>query len=307
MKTNMPSGRNNGIPRRKFIETSAFAGAALVLGPELWAAEGTAPFREAPLARIGNGSRCVLRFAHITDTHYYAIDDAAPNAAAFETYMKSRVGWHTEEPAANIYAELQRRHAEFAVHTGDIIDYFTDENLGYLDRMTADIQFPVHCCLGNHDYSTLNVDSDAKALWGFVDDFAVTIEAWKKKVRIFTDRNYTFVRSGYRFIFLDNALKKFDAGQLAWLDTQLAAADTPCILAFHIPLYSKQMAEAVKNADLLMPPEGDIYDVLARHDNVAAIFAGHVHRSTVSDISGIPQFTTGSTYHRAFRMVECYA
>jgi hypothetical protein len=50
-----------------------------------------------------------------------------------------------------------------------------------------------------------------------------------------------------------------------------------------------------------------VYDILSKHNNVAAIFAGHIHRSVESDVNGIPQFTTDCTYHRAFRMVECYA
>ena len=298
-----------GSSRRRFLKSSVAAGAALSLVSGVRAAEENpaAAFpHEAKPVRIGEGSRCVLRFAHLTDTHYYVIDETHPNHVAFEKYMKWRMGWHTEVPAADVYAELQRRKVEFAVHTGDIIDYSTDEDRRFFERMCGDIPFPVHYCLGNHDYQTLKIDSDAKAQWGFLDETA-NVAAWKKQVSLFTDRNYTFVRGGYRFIFLDNALRKFDDGQLRWLDAQLnAAGKTPCILSFHIPLYSKHLEDIIKNVGALMPAKGDMYDVLAHHDNVAAIFAGHVHRNTETKINGIPQYTTDAAFHRAFRMVECY-
>ena len=298
-----------GSSRQKFLKNSVTAGVALAICPKSRAAEGSSPDpfpHEGKSVRIGKGNRCVLRFAHITDSHYYVINETQPNYAAFKKYMKSRTGWHTEKPAADVYQELQRRKVKLAIHTGDIIDYSTDENRKFFERMCSDIPFPVHYCLGNHDYQTLKIDSNAKAKWGYSNE-ANNIVAWKKQVGLFTDRNYTFIRNGYRFICLDNALRKFDAKQMTWLNTLLSSSvKMPCILCFHIPLYSKHMEDVTKNKKALMPAEGEIYNLLASHNNVAAIFAGHVHQNIESKINGIPQYTTKPTFQRSFRVVECY-
>jgi 3',5'-cyclic AMP phosphodiesterase CpdA len=295
-----------GWARRDFIATAALAGGAW-MGTGLNVEGGPTKniFHEGTVARIGDGRTCVLRFAHITDTHYYTIDETRRDFAVFEKYMKSRVGWHTEAAAADIYAELQRRNIDFAIHTGDVVDYIDTENLDYFDRVSRGIPFLVHYCLGNHDYSTFAIRENGAEQWGF-ENRELAVAAWKQRVKRFTDRYFTFVNAGFRFILLDNALRSFDAAQLEWLDAQLAASAEPCILAFHIPLYSEGL-EALVKPDLLMPPSGAIYDILGKRRKVVAILAGHIHRITESEVQGIPQFTENAVYHRSFRIVECYA
>ena len=289
-----------GFSRQEFLKTSALAGITLAMGSRVQAAE-------APPTRIGRSGKCVLRFAHITDSHYYVIDETAPNRVGFEKYMKSRMGWQTEKAAADVYTQIQRRNIEFALHTGDMIDYVTERDLRYFNRMTGNLPFPVHYCLGNHDYGTLTIDPDATPHWGHMDDHDANLKAWKKEVAAFEGQNYAFEQGGYKFIILNNAMRSFAPDQLAFLEHQLvASSDSPCILAFHIPLYNEQLEGILGGKGALMPPDGPIYDLLAQHRNVAAIFAGHVHRSTETKVNGIPQFTTDATYRKGFRIVECY-
>jgi 3',5'-cyclic-AMP phosphodiesterase len=89
---------------------------------------------------------------------------------------------------------------------------------------------------------------------------------------------------------------ELDAGQLAWLDSELARAPaTPTLLAMHHP----PVAIGIPALDAIgLPPHQSaaLAEVLARHPQVRRITAGHVHRVVTAELAGRSVVTMPSTY-----------
>jgi hypothetical protein len=102
------------------------------------------------------------------------------------------------------------------------------------------------------------------------------------------ERYYTFVRQHVRFVVLDSNL--FDAKQLAWADSTLAAAREPWkIVTFHHPIYSDGGRHG-SNVELRVVLE----PILVRH-GVQVAFTGHEHiYERLKPQKGVTYFITGT-------------
>ncbi|PSL20685.1 phosphodiesterase [Shimia abyssi] len=82
------------------------------------------------------------------------------------------------------------------------------------------------------------------------------------------------------------------ATRLAWLDDVLThSADKPAYIFMHHP----PLALHLPKQDEIMLEEADsLLGLLARHNHVKHLFAGHVHRPTAGTVRGIPFATLGA-------------
>ncbi|HKZ13104.1 MAG TPA: phosphodiesterase [Solirubrobacterales bacterium] len=90
----------------------------------------------------------------------------------------------------------------------------------------------------------------------------------------------------------------FEPGQLERLDAELAASPRPAIVAMHHPPLTTAMVDW-DGVNLLLPERGALAEVIARHPQVKAIVAGHLHRVAVSTLAGRPVLAAPSTYLQA--------
>jgi len=311
------------LTRRQFVEKGLKAtvavGAGMFVGRGLvaqapWVADRKPPgeplqrLGQGTPVRVGNGSRKLLTFAHITDPHLYVIDETDENFAAFEKYMKSRMEWRTEKPYGQVTAELAKRNVRLAIMTGDIVDYVTDDNLRMFSTLFFSSPTQMHYCLGNHDYATLTVDKDAHARWerGASEEL---LNRWNSTAGPFGPGYYSVQHAAHEIILLDNGPGDFDDKQLEWLDGYLAGiARKTAVLAFHIPLFTDELAKELKGRTqgMLVPKKSKIFDLLPEHKNIAAMLTGHLHRNYETKVGRIPQYVTSAMFHSGFRMVECY-
>lgn len=85
------------------------------------------------------------------------------------------------------------------------------------------------------------------------------------------------------------------AEQLAWLDDTLAGASGPVLIAMHHPPFRVDIGfmDAIGLVD-----RDDFAAVLARHANVRRIACGHIHRTTVGAVAGVPAMAIPGVAHQ---------
>ncbi|GAA6178963.1 phosphodiesterase [Shimia sp. NS0008-38b] len=89
----------------------------------------------------------------------------------------------------------------------------------------------------------------------------------------------------------------FCEARLAWLEQRLKqAGDKPV----HVFMHHPPMALGLPKQDEIMLENGDAFlDVVARYNNVAHLYMGHVHRQTNGSLRGIPFATIGAVSFQA--------
>lgn len=240
----------------------------------------------------------LLTFGLITDVQYA---DTAPEG---ERHYRESI---PKLKAAA--ADLAQQNLPFTLHLGDAIDRDFKSFSEILPHFES-LGHPVRHLLGNHDFSVRD-EQKAKvaATLGIPAD------------------HYAFTASGVRFVMLDtneistykypagspealaaeaemrkmagdgsNNAKPWNGGvspkQLAWLETQLTAADAakePVIVCGHHPLLSEEGHQAWNNREILA--------VIDRHPSARAYFCGHHHAGGQVIEKGVPYITFKSILH----------
>ncbi len=90
----------------------------------------------------------------------------------------------------------------------------------------------------------------------------------------------------------------FDPDRLARLDAELGASPKPAIVAMHHPPLTTAMVDW-DGVNLPLPERQALAAVIARHPQVKAIVAGHLHRVAVSSLAGRPVLAAPSTFLQA--------
>lgn len=176
-------------------------------------------------------------------------------------------------------AAINARHADAdaVIIAGDLADLGEHAAYERLRSILADLTVPVHLTIGNHD------------------DRAVFLEVFGAQLASETGFiDQVIDLGGQRIILLDSAIAfgrhdgRLDPSQLTWLKARLTEArGKPVIVVLHHhanPLYTQVDEIMLQNgAELAM--------VLAEHDDIRQIIAGHVHYTSTGLWHGLP-FTT---------------
>jgi 3',5'-cyclic AMP phosphodiesterase CpdA len=151
--------------------------------------------------------------------------------------------------------------------SGDLADHGDPREYARVKELLAPLAMPVHVLAGNHD--------DVAAL-----------EA------VFGPAEYAVRAGPLRLIGLDSSVPGSDAGRVPVdrLAQQLDAdTGTPTVVAMHhLPVLT-----GVAPMDALGVPESDrraLAALLARHPQVERVVCGHVHRTMVGALGGVPVF-----------------
>jgi 3',5'-cyclic-AMP phosphodiesterase len=151
--------------------------------------------------------------------------------------------------------------------SGDLADHGDPREYARVRELLAALERPVHVLAGNHD--------DVAAL-----------EA------VFGPAEYDVPVGPLRLIAIDSTVRGSDAGRVPVdrLAQRLEEdAETPTIVAMHhAPLLT-----GVAPMDALGVPEADRYALaalLADHPQVVRVVCGHVHRTIVGALGGVPVF-----------------
>jgi Icc protein len=167
--------------------------------------------------------------------------------------------------------------------TGDLANHASASEYRRVAELIGPLPMPVHVVAGNHD--------DREALRAHFGAPGTGDEPLQYAVEV----------GGLRVVACDTTIPGHDDGalgpeRLAWLDSELSAApEQPTIVAMHHP----PLRTGIPFIDELALAGADrvaIGELLARHRQVKAIVAGHVHRAITASSGDRPVFVCPSSY-----------
>lgn len=197
------------------------------------------------------------------------------------------------------------------LHTGDIIDFFSEENFEFIDKHLKDVDYIY--AAGNHDFCHFlgRAKEDYDYKWEKIKDIAPHI-----KNNLYF---YSRVINGVNIVTMDNSYYFIDNGQLEALKAEVAKG-YPIILAMHIPFYTEALrataeedkivyaiaapeevvAEYTPERRMQMAPDRQTLEAVEYIKNepmIKALITGHRHLNLEEMISeGLPQFVTHGTF-----------
>ena len=176
---------------------------------------------------------------HVSDTHLTAV---YPNEDKWKQEMACAdtpvFGAKQEEALAEAIA-YAKRHCDFLLHTGDLIDFVSEANLDLARRY-----LPKGCigALGNHEYSH----------YGWLVKKAGTAGPGREETRKMLSKFCPFplplaekTINGVTFVGIDDADGTISKEQIAQF-RRIAAQGKPIILCMHVPFYTPGICRAGK-------------------------------------------------------------
>ncbi|MBQ8953142.1 MAG: metallophosphoesterase, partial [Clostridia bacterium] len=246
--------------------------------------------------RVDAGANRPFKALHLSDNHIALadmrdgqrkVDLAAKRHAAFDK------GKGTVEALLEEQLAYARENGLMVLHTGDLIDFVSYQNLEYAQKALQGIDY--FMAVGNHEFSLYVGEA--------FEDTAYKMRSYDL-VQSYFRNNLLFdsrVVNGVNFVAVDDGYYRFDQRQLAQMKAE-AAKGLPIVLMLHNPLHTDALYEAMMReqpcAYLTGTPEAmmtayDEYrlrqqrpdaDTLAFIDYVysqpliRAVLAGHLHR-----------------------------
>ena len=166
-------------------------------------------------------------------------------------------------------------HPAMVVVSGDLVDGGEAEEYAHLTRMLAKLELPAVVLPGNHD-------ERAAMRQAFpAQQFASGDGAMNSHVGV----------GGFDLLLVDSTVPGAPHGELSddtltWLEHALAAHCTrPALLFLHHPPFESGIwhmdRQNLRNA-------GAFLEVVRRHSRIRLIAAGHIHRTVITQVAGIP-------------------
>lgn len=184
------------------------------------------------------GLKKPISFLHITDTHIMR-DSQKDNgrAAMFKT---------TDEQIEDYFLQALAYAKENnlpIIHTGDLIDYITNENLEFLDEHFSKMDYLF--APGSHEYVHLVPGSEEYKAWreaGFCEDDEYRAKQIKVVAPHFKNNLYfdSKMIGEVNFVILDNSYANITVGQLEALKAEVAKGH-PVVLGMHNPIDNEDM------------------------------------------------------------------
>jgi predicted MPP superfamily phosphohydrolase len=265
-----PVSQNWVITRRVFLKSSAVSLAGLGVLPLSCALERT--------SRARSGT---VRFGVVTDCHYADADTVG-----------TRFYRESPDKLAECVELMNAEKVDFLIELGDFKDQNTPpvelRTLLYVQVMENVLQGfngPTYHVLGNHDMDSIskmqflnrventNIDS-SRSYYSF--DFNVLRF-------IVLDANYRADGTDYDHGDFDWTDANIPSEELNWLKEKLAGAPGSVIVFIH-QLLDGTGSVYVKNA-------AEVRQILQASDKVLAVFQGHHHSGSYSNIAGIHYYT----------------
>lgn len=215
--------------------------------------------------------------AQLTDTH--VIDDPSLHELHVDNNERLRLAvesLNAEAPAPDL-----------VVLTGDLTNTGTDGEYRVLAELMGALRLPVLAIPGNHD-TRVGIRATFPELdWADSDHASCVV-----------DLEHPDLGSSMRFVGLDSTLPgapgaEFDIEREEWLAQAIDSAPGRVALALHHPPF----ATGIEWMDEAGFVGLDRLEAVLREHPVERILSGHIHRSLMATVAGIPAFTCPSTIH----------
>jgi 3',5'-cyclic-AMP phosphodiesterase len=223
-----------------------------------------------------------MLIAQISDLHVRPEDSLAYGRVDTATFLAR---------AVDHLRRLEPR-PDLVLTTGDLVDGGGREEYRHLRRLLAPLPMPVYLVAGNHD--------DRAAL---VDEFS----DHRYLPRSGEFLHYVFDAGDLRVVVMDTVIPGKVGGEvcdqrLGWLSARLTEAPRrPTVVVMHHPPFSTGIEFM---DDYGFDGGAPLGALIARHDNVEAMLAGHLHRRISVRWHGTVVTTAPSTAHQVALHLE---
>ncbi len=251
-----------------------------------------------------------IRLLHITDSHL-TCHDAGLDSGRAELFSKEYNGDHVDYFTEAV--EYAKANGLTVLHTGDLMDFVSDENLALLKKSFSDVEYLY--VMGNHDFCMCA---------GEPSESYEMKKARAEKTPPYSSTNAYFDHKtvgGVNFVSLSNVDYRISEEQLALIKKETEKG-LPIVLLMHIPFFTPEHADAVLATGL---PCAYIscasQEYLSRYSEadrksqepnaqtlkaleyirsaplIKAVIAGHTHVNREEDIgNGVIQIATAACY-----------
>lgn len=267
-----------------------------------------------------------IKVVHIADTHLFTDDDRGipyqdyshRMAKAYNQtkHFKTQVKTHPEEAFEQALAYAKDVEADVITLVGDIFSFPAEAAIEWALSKLEDIDIPYIYTAGNHDWHYEGMEGTLESLR----------DTWiEKRLKPLYQGNHPLMAAydvkGIRFLAIDNSTYQINEEQLAFFREQVASG-MPLVLLVHIPMYAPGKsisfgcgnpswgAATDRNFDIerrpKWPEKGHTQTTFKFHQevfnapNLLAIFAGHIHRSSMEMIKGKPQIVSDDNASGAY-------
>ena len=193
---------------------------------------------------------------------------------------------------------INARHPDIdaVIVSGDITDLGEDEAYNRAAMLLSRFPVPVIVVPGNHD-QTAALREAFRAFPGLGEETVPGKACHAHRV------------AGVTVVALDTSIDQLatnghhgelGAAQLEWLDATLSQAG-PALIAMHHPPFGVGIGFMDK---IGLADARGFAKVLARHENVLRIVCGHVHRTIVSEVGGVPAIAIPGVAHQVVMALD---
>ena len=272
---------------------------------------------KAKAVSIAAGATKPFSVLHVSDTHLTAV---YPHEDKWKQEMSCAdtpiFGAKQEESLSEAVA-YAKKHCDFLLHTGDLIDFVSEANLDIAKRL-----LPGGClgALGNHEYSH----------YGWLVKKAGTAGPGRDETRKMLSKAYPFRLpiaakdlNGVVFVAIDDADGTVSEDQIKAF-RRIAALGKPIIFCMHVPFYTRGICQAGKrwwkkgtdenDPELKLPDfqrqrsdhaTCEFIEYLKSEPLLKGILAGHLHRVAEDRFSPTAmQYVAGGNFSFLGQMVR---
>ena len=224
--------------RRMFLKSAMGLGALAAVSqlpaeaatPEAFPKRGRFERMNVNYVRVEAGATEPFSVLHISDTH---LTEAYPDEDQWKQKLKARstdnFGGYQEDALRESVA-WAKKHCDYLVHTGDVMDWHSRKNLDLVKKYLGEGAFGA---IGNHEYTLYHyLTKEARS-----KDSVPAIRPILAKYYPFRIEFDAKVINGVNFISLDDSLGRVTPGQVKLFKAEVAKG-LPIILLKHVPFYT---------------------------------------------------------------------
>jgi hypothetical protein len=265
-----PDSQDWVITRRMFLKSTAASLAGLAVLPLSCTLEG-----------ISSTKLGTVRFGIVTDCHYADADS-----------LGTRFYRESLDKLTECVALMNTEKVDFLIELGDFKDQdrppVEQRTLSYLqvaEKVLQGFDGPTYHVLGNHDMDSVSKTQFLRRVENTKIDSSRSYYSFDLKALhcIVLDANYKADGADYEHGNFDWTDANIPSEELDWLKQDLAAPGGPVIVFIH-QLLDGTGSVYVNNA-------ADVRQILQASGKVLAVFQGHHHSGSYSNIAGIHYYT----------------
>ncbi len=248
------------------------------------------------------GIRQAKRFLQISDAH---IAKAYPGAGEEEQVevLESEKRWNDAGVSAletfhKLIRLVRKENPDTVLMVGDMIDYYTENNVNCLKELLADFPTDYLYVCGNHEHGSYGMALPD------VDMMYSKLAPMMRNAVSFYVQDF----EGFRIVCLDNSTFDITEGQLEKMKAVMAES-VPVILVMHIPLWTEEferIAWSMLDCDEKTTDNARAFTQLVRGEEscVTAVIAGHEHLSWSGEFApGKMQYVSAPVFERFVREI----